>query len=264
MEGLIKKEKQKVMNKSYLGWLLTTVILLPILMYSFGTTVLFPLVSGGFVTTFYTMVCLIAYFWAVGVLGAYTFLPESMEDGDKKAPKVLCRILLVILLILGGTSIGKKSVFIHNTSIGYVKDYTQVEQNVQTLYDETWKSYKLQYDVANINKDVFIQALTIQMDARKDGPSVAWKWAHENTNIDYNTFSKFYESLSTFIASRRAELRQLEENKQIIAKNHNLLIDTFPHSLYNKVLRIKNIDYKPAFLSDSTNKVFSTGVENLK
>lgn len=127
-----------------------------------------------------------------------------------------------------------------------------------------WKSYSQQKDVATINKDVFLETVRIQMDARKDGPSVAWKWASENTVINHDVYSRFYADLSLFIAEKRAELRGIEEDKQRMVKMQNLLVEQFPNSVYSTLFGVKPIKYSYGFLSDKTNQTFALGIENLK
>lgn len=56
----------------------------------------------------------------------------------------------------------------------------------------------------------------------------------------------------------------LEVECQVLAAKYNLYVDVFPNNAYNLVLNKKHIDYKYGFTSDSTKKVFKTGMENLK
>lgn len=93
---------------------------------------------------------------------------------------------------------------------------------------------------------------------------MTWKWLQENSPIPYNEFTKFYSDMSDFIETQRQGYYDLETQCQDIATAHNMLIDTFPNNIYNKVLCRKHIDFKYGFLSDSTRNIFSSGNENVQ
>lgn len=41
-------------------------------------------------------------------------------------------------------------------------------------------------------------------------------------------------------------------------------LDTFPNNMYNSILKCERIDYRYSFLSDSTNQIFNSKIENIK
>ena len=100
------------------------------------------------------------------------------------------------------------------------------------------------------------------MENRKDGVSVTWKWVHENQNIPYEEFTRFYADLSKFVETQREAYYALEIQCQQLATANNMLLDTFPNNMYNKIISCPHIQFKYGFLSDSTRNVFSTGNEN--
>lgn len=245
--------------------LLLVVFVVPLLMFSIGSIVVFPYFDSTFIQALYWILCISAELWLFIIYGALLFEPQEVQlKVHQDAPKYLNITVAVFYLLLGLFVVGKNSINLYNTSNTYKSQYVALEQSHKSLYDEMWKSYQQQNDVATINKDVFLETVRIQMDARKDGPSIAWKWANENTVIDHSVYSQFYADLSAFIANKRAELRELEEKKQLVAQQHNLLLSTFPNKIYSFVLGIEKIDYKYGFLSDKTNQTFALGIENLK
>lgn len=256
------------MNKSYLKLLIFSFIALPVLFYLLSTQVLFPSGGGGFLQAFYGFVCVITYIITLGCLASCVWQPQAVDFAEvtttSKSPKWVVFLVLFLFVGILGTITGKKSVNIYNISTGITKDYEQKTQETAGYIDEMWKSFAQQKGLADTVKDVFLKTVTIIMDARKDAPALAWKWANENTNIDQSTYTTFYSDLSKFIADRRLGYRNLEYARQELAKRHNMLIDTFPNNIYNKVLNRPHIVYKYAMLSDSTNKIIETGVENLK
>ena len=86
----------------------------------------------------------------------------------------------------------------------------------------------------------------------------------ENQQIPYSEFVKFYADLSNFIETQREDYYQIEVACQKIVYAQNTLIDTFPNNLYNRVLDIKPLQFQYGVLSDSTNNVLRTGIENIK
>ncbi len=102
------------------------------------------------------------------------------------------------------------------------------------------------------------------MENRRDGQNVSWKWLHENQQIPYEEFTMFYKDLSVFIAEQRKEYFDIEKTCQQIANQNNTLLDTFPNNIYNRYLHQEKIVFEYGFLSDSTNNVFKSKVENLK
>lgn len=170
-------------------------------------------------------------------------------------------ILAIVLYLAYGAS--QKSVFIYNNSIQYTQNYEQKTFSKQGFYDSKWKTQAQKWTLMNINKETFVEVTKIMMGARQDGANVAWKWVHENQRVPYEEFTVFFKELSVYIETWRKEYNDLEVECQQLAKSHNLLIDTFPNNLYNKIIGRPHLKYEYGFLSDSTNKVFSTKKENL-
>lgn len=172
---------------------------------------------------------------------------------------------LIIFAIIGHRVYlgGNHMKIMYNQSVSYVKQYDQKTQAVTGLYDITWKTFKQKADIAGISTDGLKYFTDVAFNSRKDGATLSWKWASENTALPYDQFVEFYTDLSSFVESQRLQMYALELERQGIARSHNMLLDTFPNNLYNKLLGRNHIDYKYVILSDSTNNVINTGKENL-
>lgn len=179
-----------------------------------------------------------------------------------KFPGKVFGLIATILIIYFGVKSTITLSSVYNQHVVYNKQYDRATQGLSGFYDGLWKTYLVKKEIADINKDAFVQVATIIMDSRRDGQSLAWKWVQENSPIPFQEFTKFYSDLSAFITSKRDAYYALEVERQNIAASHNMLLDTFPNNVYNKVLKLNHIIYKYGFLSDSTNKVFQEGVEN--
>jgi hypothetical protein len=94
------------------------------------------------------------------------------------------------------------------------------------------------------------------MSSRKDGQNVAWKWVQENQKIPYEEFTKFYSDLIVFVSNQYTKLSDIENVKQGISTEHNLMLVTFPNNWFNKFLKIEPINYKLGYLSDSSSTFF--------
>lgn len=249
----------------------TICTLLSILLFGLVTTMKFP---GDVVGDYGTMH--VAFNCIFGVL---TFLyivilmrkslDENLEfdfredDGQTKYYAGVKTLFILILLMLVSNEFYNKSKFIYNTAHVYQNEDTRLKQNKETFYDNYWKSYQLTNDVVIQNKETLLELTNIVMNARKDGDKLTWKWLQENQPIPYSEFTKFYSGLISFIQSQRAELLALESQSQEISKRNNTLLDTFPNVVYNKVLGLKHIEYKPSFTSTKTQQVFKSGLEEL-
>lgn len=134
--------------------------------------------------------------------------------------------------------------------------YNKINQEQVSNYDGYYLTFNDKRINANINKDAFIEVTNIIMTNRKDGQNVAWKWMQENQQIPYNEFTSFYKELSSFISERYQDNMLIEKNKQIIVKDHNLLISTYPNNLFNKILDINPLIYKAGYISNETKSKF--------
>lgn len=169
-------------------------------------------------------------------------------------------VLIIVIHQLILTIVPIKNVY--NQSVVYYKQYDKATQGLQSLYDNFWKTYATKNKVTGLNKEAVIEAARIGFEARKDGPGLQWKWLQENLRLPYEELTTFYKELSAYVEAKRNEYQSLEEQRQGIAASHNMLIDTFPNNLYNRIINRKHIIYKYGLLSDSTAKVFSTGKED--
>ena len=185
------------------------------------------------------------------------------ENGKTNYYAGVGTLIITLLFLTFGITSYEHTKSLYNISINYQNHYTQLSQEKETYYDNMWKSYQLTDNIIIRNKETFIEVTQLVMGARKDGDKVTWKWLQENQPIPYNEFTKFYEHLINFIQSQRAGLLDIEKQSQDIAKRNNTLLDTFPNVMYNKVLNLPRIDYKPGFTSTRTQKVFKTGIEDL-
>jgi hypothetical protein len=246
--------------------------LLSILIFGLVTSLQFPGDKGGEVGLMHA-----AFNWVFGVLTFFYIvilmrksLDENLEFDFSEATSntnyyagVKTLIVTLLLLTLGITSFDQ-SKLIYNASVEYQNENIRIIQSKETFYDNYWKSYQLTDDVVIKNKETLMEVTNIVMNARKDGDKLTWKWLQENQPIPYTEFTKFYSGLIEFVQSQRAGLLAIENQHQDLAKANNILLDTFPNVIYNKVLNRERIDYKPGFTSTRTQKVFKTGIEDLK
>ena len=175
---------------------------------------------------------------------------------------------IIILSILGFYKIIKPSIsdsiLIYNKSVQYKNLYKQKSDEKMGFYDKLWKVYLQKNQIAELNKDVFIEVTKIIMQGRADGDKVAWKWVQENQQIPYDQFTKFYADLSEFVFSQREAYFNIEKECMNIANQNNTMLDTFPNNIYNKVLKCEKIDFKYSFTSKKTKEIFSSEEENIE
>lgn len=146
---------------------------------------------------------------------------------------------------------------VFNQSVDYGLEYKALEQNQITTYDNYYLAFNEKSDVANINKETFLNVTNIIMQARTDGPGLAWKWVHENQNIPYSEFTSFYKELSGFITQRFAENNAIERNKQSVVRKQNEILTTFPGIVYNYFMNIPLLEYHKGFVSIESAKLFA-------
>lgn len=175
---------------------------------------------------------------------------------------------IIILSIFGLYKIIKPSIsdsiLIYNKSVQYKNLYKQKSDEKMGFYDKLWKVYLQKNQIAELNKDVFIEVTKIIMQGRADGDKVAWKWVQENQQIPYDQFTKFYADLSEFVFSQREAYFNIEKECMNIANQNNTMLDTFPNNIYNKILKCEKIDFKYSFTSKKTKEVFSSEEENIE
>jgi len=171
---------------------------------------------------------------------------------------IICAIGLINFTFNVGVDCSK----MYNTSKMYHNDYIQKTQEKAGFYDKMWKTYYTKDKITNINKETFLQVTKIIMENRADGQSITWKWVHENQQIPYEEFTKFYADLSAFIEAQREGYFGIEKACQDIASKHNTLLDTFPNNIYNKMLNCERIKFEYGFTSDQTEEVFRSKKEN--
>lgn len=252
------------MNKNYFALLIFAALVFPPLLYLLQTEVL---LFSGFLEIFYIIASIVAYVTSLGLIASCVWQADAVEFANvtptSKPPRKIVLYTILIFLLIAGTIAGKRTKFIYNESTIQTAGYNQTTNELRGFYDGMWKTYSQKKSLTDEVKPIFMELARIQMSARIDGQSVAWKWVSENTHIPFGEFTAFYTDLSNFVTTQRREYFEIEKRRQLQATNHNLLIDTFPNNVYNVFIGRKHIDYKYGFLSDSTNKVFSSGVENL-
>lgn len=170
--------------------------------------------------------------------------------------KIIIALIVVLFVYSFSKMLYVNVTTFYNTEKSYQLNYAQLEQNQITTFDNNFLIFEEKYGIADINKETFVKVTEIIMSSRKDGQNVAWKWMHENQQIDYNEFTKFYTDLSNFTAERYKENNSIERQKQEIAKMHNFLISTFPGIIYNYFFKFEKLQYKEGFISNETKALF--------
>ena len=96
---------------------------------------------------------------------------------------------------------------------------------------------------------------------KKDGSGAGLRLLVESKLIPLENYNDFYSDLTYYVESQRKGYYELEKQKQAIVASQAVLLDTFPNNLYNKLLKIKKIDYKYGLLSNKTKADFLLGEE---
>lgn len=187
----------------------------------------------------------------------------EIKMSNKKLNFISIAIFMLFVIFAIGRSVVLTSIEIYNSNIEYVNQYEQKSQERKGYYDKLWKTYVQKSQIAELNKDVFIEVTKSIMEGRGDGSQLAWKWVQENQQIPYSEFTKFYSDMSTFISSQREGYFNLEKECMEIAKKNNIMLLTFPNNIYNKFLGCEKIKFNYGFTSSKTKTTFETGEENL-
>ena len=179
-----------------------------------------------------------------------------------KGMKGFIFVIAFFLLWIGG--IGKQVFQFYNQTVEMKANYVQKSQEKEGFYDKLYKSYVQKFDIASVNKDVFIEVSKIIMENRRDGGQLAWKWVRETQQVPYEEFTSFYKDLSSYIETQRDEYFKIEKECQVLAKNFNVNITKVPNVFYAKLLGVEKIEFQYGFLSDHTNTVFKSKIENVE
>ena len=173
-------------------------------------------------------------------------------------------IFVIAFFLLGIGGIGKQVFQFYNQTVEMKANYVQKSQEKEGFYDKLYKSYVQKFDIASVNKDVFIEVSKIIMENRRDGGQLAWKWVRETQQVPYEVFTSFYKDLSSYIETQRDEYFKIEKECQVLAKNFNVNITKVPNVFYAKLLGVEKIEFQYGFLSDHTNTVFKSKIENVE
>lgn len=174
-----------------------------------------------------------------------------------KQIKIIIWIVIIYSVVAICQMFYKNVTTFYNTEKTFNLEYTQLTQDQLTTFDNNYLIFKDKSNITNLNKETFVYITKIIMSNRKDGMNLSWKWVHENQNIDYNEFTKFYSDLSNFTLERYKENNSIERKKQEIAKQHNFLIQTFPGIIYNHFFKFKELEYKEGFITEETKLLFN-------
>lgn len=149
-------------------------------------------------------------------------------------------VLAVVLLLVNTTA---PLISLHNNTNTLKFKLERVERKQATNWEGYYNIFIDKSKNTEINKETFIEVTNIIMFARKDGQNLAWKWNQENQNIPFEEFTYFYKELSSFISERYFDNMKIEQEKQEIVEQHNLMLNTFPNNIYNKVLNVEPLKY---------------------
>ena len=171
--------------------------------------------------------------------------------------KIVIGIVAILICWSGISSLYTGSTEFYNSVKSYEFENNRLEELQLTTFDNNYLAFSDKFNITDLNKETFIEVTKIIFSARADGENVAWKWVHENQQIDYNQFTKFYADLSSFTEGRYAENNAIEKQKQENVKRQNLLISTFPGVIYNHFMKIKPLKYNKGFLTKETKDLFN-------
>lgn len=170
--------------------------------------------------------------------------------------KLVLAFIVVAILVSVVNKAYVSTVGLFNTTKESQLSYDKVVQEQVSNYDGYYQAFIDKQTNANINKETFIQVTDIIMSRRADGQNVSWKWLQENQQIPYEEFTVFYKELSAFISERYKDNMIIEQQKQEIVQQHNLLLSKYPNNIINKALDINKLTYKAGYISDYTKNKF--------
>lgn len=171
--------------------------------------------------------------------------------------KMAIGLIALLIVISGVSSLYQGFTQFYNSTTKVHFEYNRLVENQITTFDNNYLIFKEKSSIAGLNKETFVEVTKIIFDARTDGENVAWKWVHENQQVDYREFSKFYSDLSEFAKERFKSNSSIEAQKQEMVKFHNLSISTFPGIIYNYFLKIKPLVYTNGFVTQETAALFA-------
>lgn len=171
--------------------------------------------------------------------------------------KILIFLLGTVLVYSALNAVYSPTKELYNKAKILEYSYDRIVQKQVTNYDGYYQVFTDKMVNANINKETFMEVTNIIMTNRKDGQGLAWKWVTENQQIPYSEFTSFYRELSSFIGQRYGDNMIIEEEKQRLVQDHNLLLETFPNNFINSYLKIKPIKYSPGYVTSETKRRFS-------
>lgn len=178
-----------------------------------------------------------------------------------KFPKTVTLLILCVILGHKGYlgSIDMKRIY--NTNVAYEKTYVQLEQSTMGYYDMTWKTIADKWKISDSAKSAGLQFVKAIYENKKDGSGAGLRLLVESKLVPVENYNEFYSDLTYYVESQRKGYYELEKQKQAIVASQAVLLDTFPNNLYNKLLKIKKIDYKYGLLSNKTKADFLLGEE---
>ena len=174
----------------------------------------------------------------------------------KNIPTQIKLILALVVILFLANMVVTPLTTLYNKSNSFKFALEKVERKQITNWDGYYNIFIDKSKNANINKETFIEVTNIVMSARKDSKNLAWKWNQENQNIPFEEFTYFYKELSSFISERYNDNMEIEQEKQEIVEQHNLMLSTFPNNIYNKVLSITPLEYKQGYVTEETKNRF--------
>lgn len=164
----------------------------------------------------------------------------------KNLPLQLKAVFYGVIIILFTSFVLKvydKGTTLFNQNKGFEMEYNSLCQKQKTNYDGYYQIFISKKENTSLNKDAFVEITNIIMSNRKDGKNLSWKWTQENQRIPFEEFTYFYKEISDIITERFKDNMVIEQSKQSIVKQQNLLISIYPNNIYNKFLKIPLLVY---------------------
>lgn len=166
---------------------------------------------------------------------------------------------ITVILITGGLTV--LSYFSYNNQEVVLREtFNQNIKDRTALIDNMFKVVKKKSKVALKNDSSFVNVVSAVMSGRKDGKQVMMKWVTEqNPTANFKEVSDMYKDLSRTIESKQDELLEKENELARIEREHNILLEKFPGSLF--LSSKSKLNYKP-ITSDHTDEIIRTGKDN--
>lgn len=238
------------MNKNYFMLFLATLLIAPS--------------TGYFVSTLFEFSPFVNFILGVTIFGTIffsalaTFMPKELNLTPDSKPSVF---LFLLIIFFGLSQFVINTVRFYNESVKITNQFNQKMNERLGFYNTMYLIYTQKTEMANVNKQTFIEVAKILMDGRKDGQNLSWKWVQENQPVPFAEFTHFYNQISEYVEKQRNGFFSLEKECMSLATAHDNLLQSFPNNMYNLFVNRKRLLHTYSILSEKAIQSYQTKLE---